>query len=282
MFPRIIAALSFFTRLPFWRLCNVPAKCYEKVVPLWPLAGWLTGAVMAGVFLLAIRILPANISIILAITARILLTGALHEDGFADFCDGFGGGGTSRERTLTIMKDSHIGTYGVLGLIIYFLLFFLVLTSIYDVVEHLAVSRSLSIATNVFIASLFVIVDSAVKGISSAIVWFLPYARTAETAKNRLVYSHVSIFEKLMTIVIAALPFVLFCEEDFVPVVLCAFFASATVFGMLIIWMRKRIGGYTGDCCGAMFIITELVAYITIAAMLNYLSTAELLTDIPL
>ena len=56
---------------------------------------------------------------IIAIVTRLLITGCLHEDGFADFLDGFGGG-TTRERVLAIMKDSHLGTYGVIGLIAYF------------------------------------------------------------------------------------------------------------------------------------------------------------------
>src|SRR5574344_2931621 len=61
----------------------------------------------------------------------LLLTGALHEDGFADFCDGFGGG-TDRGKILVIMKDSHIGTYGVIGLVLYFLLLWNVWVLIYQ------------------------------------------------------------------------------------------------------------------------------------------------------
>lgn len=60
---------------------------------------------------------------------RLLITGCLHEDGLADFFDGFGGG-TSRERILAIMKDSHIGSYGVIGLIFYFGLFYLLVSSL--------------------------------------------------------------------------------------------------------------------------------------------------------
>ena len=111
------ASLMFFTRLPWWRLRSVPKEAFEHVVDWWPLIGWLTGGVMSAVFLAAslLGFAPA-VAALLAISARLLLTGALHEDGLADFCDGFGGGST-RERTLFIMKDSHIGTYGVLGLI---------------------------------------------------------------------------------------------------------------------------------------------------------------------
>lgn len=114
----ILAAFIFFTRLPFWRIREVPAECFKHVVPYWPLSGWLTGGIMAGVLWLSAQILPFSVAVLLALAARLLITGALHEDGLADFFDGFGGG-TNRERILSIMKDSHIGSYGVIGLIFY-------------------------------------------------------------------------------------------------------------------------------------------------------------------
>ena len=117
----LLAALIFFTRLPFWRLKEVPSACFKRVVPYWPLVGWLTGGIMAGTLWLAAQVMPITIAWIVAIVSRLLVTGCLHEDGLADFFDGFGGG-TTRERILAIMKDSHIGTYGVIALIIYFLL----------------------------------------------------------------------------------------------------------------------------------------------------------------
>ena len=117
----ILAAFIFFTRLPFWKIREVPAKCFKHVVPYWPLTGWLTGGIMAGTLWLTGQILPVSLAWIIAIIVRLFVTGCLHEDGLADFLDGFGGG-TTRERTLAIMKDSHIGSYGVIGLIFYFLL----------------------------------------------------------------------------------------------------------------------------------------------------------------
>ena len=117
---KLLAALIFFTRLPFWRITEVPAAYFKRVVDYWPFVGWLTGVIMAGTLWLSAQFLPMSTAVILALLARLLVTGALHEDGLADFCDGFGGG-TSREKILSIMKDSHIGSYGVLGLIIYYL-----------------------------------------------------------------------------------------------------------------------------------------------------------------
>ena len=121
-YDRIWAAFIFFTRLPFWRLHEPSKDSYNAVVEYWPLTGWLTGGLMAASLWVSSLYLPYMLAVLLAIMVRLLITGALHEDGLADFLDGFGGGGSNRERILTIMKDSHIGTYGVIGLIIYELL----------------------------------------------------------------------------------------------------------------------------------------------------------------
>ena len=123
-YDRIWAAFIFFTRLPFWRLHQPPKECYATVVEHWPLTGWLTGGLTAATLYVGSLYLPYAVAVLLAIVVRLLVTGALHEDGLADFLDGFGGGGTDRERILAIMKDSHIGTYGVLGLLCYHLLLF--------------------------------------------------------------------------------------------------------------------------------------------------------------
>ena len=126
---RILAAFIFFTRLPFWRLAEVPSEYFKNVVSRWALVGWLTAGLSVIVLYTASLILPASVAVLLAIVTRLLITGCLHEDGLADFFDGFGGG-TSRERILSIMKDSHIGSYGVIGLILYFSLLYTLLSSL--------------------------------------------------------------------------------------------------------------------------------------------------------
>lgn len=119
----------FFTRLPFWKIANVPPVYFKRVVDYWPFVGWLTGGIMAGTLWITAEFLPVQIAVLMALAARLLATGALHEDGLADFCDGFGGG-TSRDKILSIMKDSHIGTYGVLGLLFYYGLMWNILTTL--------------------------------------------------------------------------------------------------------------------------------------------------------
>lgn len=119
----------FFTRLPFWKIADVPPVYFKRVVDYWPFVGWLTGGIMAGTLWITAEFLPVQIAVLMALAARLLVTGALHEDGLADFCDGFGGG-TSRDKILSIMKDSHIGTYGVLGLLFYYGLMWNILTTL--------------------------------------------------------------------------------------------------------------------------------------------------------
>ena len=81
----VLAAFIMLTRLPFWKIKEVPAECFKHVVPYWPLVGWLTGGVMAAVLWLAGQIMPVSLAWILALIARLLVTGCLHEDGLADF-----------------------------------------------------------------------------------------------------------------------------------------------------------------------------------------------------
>ena len=139
-FDRPLAAFIFFTRLPFWRLRQPQKECYASVVEYWPLTGWLTAALMAGTLWLGSQYLPYAVAVVIAVAVRMLLTGALHEDGLADFFDGFGGGGRDRSRILAIMKDSHIGTYGVLALVVYMLLLILTLASLPPMVAVVAIN----------------------------------------------------------------------------------------------------------------------------------------------
>ena len=233
---RILATLMFFTRLPFWRIKQVDAEHFKHVVPLWPLAGWLTGGIMVGILWLAAQVFPLSVAWIIAIIARLLITGCLHEDGLADFCDGMGGGVT-RERILLIMKDSHIGTYGVIGLIIYFLL----------LTQMSALPLSLLCAI-VFTG------DVWCKFVSSHIINILPYARKEEEAKNKTVYQRMTALEAFVGAIIGCLPFVLFLPKHYWPALL----APVVVFILLVWLMKRRIQGYTGDCCGALFLISEL------------------------
>lgn len=255
---RVLAALMFFTRIPFWRIAQVEKKHYEGLVPFWPLAGWFTGGIMCLVAWLSMRAgLSVGMSALLAMVSRLLLTGALHEDGFADFCDGFGGG-TTKESTLRIMKDSRIGSYGVIGLILYFLLFANSVTMLLE--------KGCS-------PLILLIVDAISKWVASLIVYVLPYARSESEAKNGVVYVRPPWTERIMSILLALLPFVIASMFSAGGIPSVSSFLLALLLPIVgAIWlfymMHRRIQGYTGDCCGATFIITETLFYLSLCVVL--------------
>lgn len=249
-YDRLWAALIFFTRLPFWRIYQPPKEAYQGVVEFWPLTGWLTAGVMAGVLFLTTLVFNYEIAIILAIISRLLLTGALHEDGLADFCDGFGGGGNDRQRILDIMKDSHIGTYGVLGLIVYMLLLFFSLYSMKPLDAILAILA----------------IDPYAKMLSSQVVQMMPYARTEQTAKNHTVYRQFSVPAGISLAIQGLLPIALYIWWMYghINEVLLITLPGLMMF-CFCLFIRHKLQGYTGDCCGALFLLTELTAYLVVA-----------------
>ena len=252
MTDRLWASLIFFTRLPFWRIRQVDAKYFKHVVDYWPFAGWLTGGTAALVFWLVSGILPVTTAALAATGTRLWLTGALHEDGLADFCDGFGGG-TTRERTLAIMKDSHIGTYGVLGLVFYIGL-------LISLVSALPLCMAPAI---IFTADVYA------KACSSFIILQLPYARTAEQAKAGVVYSvwnKQAIASHVFRCLLALVPCAAWLLSGPTVFPFWAFLAPP-VTG----WMKRRLQGYTGDCCGALFLLCELSFYLSIVILYHFI-----------
>lgn len=248
----IAAALVFFTRLPFWRLkvFQVSPDYFSQVINYWAVAGWITGGIMAASLWLSSQILPYSIAIIIALLSRLFITGSLHEDGLADFFDGFGGGST-RERILAIMKDSHIGTYGVIVLIFYFLL-------LYSLLWLLPLQWALLS---------MLMADPLCKYISSQITRFLAYARTAETSKSGTIYKKMPLKALFVSSFFGLVPLTLVPSSKWL---LAIIFPSVTFIGLIIL-MKKKIKGYTGDCCGAMFLLCELSLYLGIIIVYNNL-----------
>ena len=243
-YDSIWAALIFFTRLPFWRLYQPPQARYKTVVEYWPLAGWLTGGAMAATLYFGSMVLPHAVAVIAAIAVRLMITGALHEDGLADFLDGFGGGG-DRDRILAIMKDSHIGTYGVLGLIVYMLLLG---TTLY--------SLPVAVAALVILAA-----DPFSKMVTSQLVSMLPYARREEEAKNKTVYRKPTLAAGLLMSLQGLLPMILMIWLTGISWYLIVCLPVVVMYFLYLLILRK-IHGYTGDCCGAVCLLVELTVYL--------------------
>ena len=203
---------------------------------------------MGAILYLGPMVMPPALAIAAAIVARLLLTGALHEDGLADFFDGFGGGGSNRERILSIMKDSRIGTYGVLSLIAYFAILFICL-------------YSLPTRTAAF---LVVAADPFAKMLAGQIVQMMPYARNESEAKAKVVYRKVSIAGGIFLAFQGLLPAIpLLLWGGLTGSVQWLIFAPCLMMYVLYLKIWHTLRGYTGDCCGAIFLLVELTVYIT-------------------
>ncbi len=249
-YDRIWASFIFFTRLPFWRLHQPPQECYKTVVEHWPLTGWLTGGAMAATIYFGSMVLPYPVVIVLAIVVRLFITGALHEDGLADFLDGFGGGGSDRERILAIMKDSHIGTYGVLGLVVYELLLAATLYTLNAETAALAVLAA----------------DPYAKMVTAQLILMMPYARREEEAKAKTVYRKFNTLAGISLALQGLLPMAIFLYLTRLPWELVIFLPCIVMYFLyLLIWNKLR--GYTGDCCGAVCLLVELAVYIVVCAL---------------
>ena len=271
-YDRPLAAFIFFTRLPFWRLRQPPKECYKSVVEWWPLTGWLTGGTMAATLYFGSMVFPLAVAVILAIVVRLLITGALHEDGLADFFDGFGGGGSDRERILAIMKDSHIGTYGVLALVLYLLLLGGALYAIAELqtppLPPPLEGRGMAAPDldGILFAALTILAAAPfARMVTAQLVMMMPYARREDEAKAKTVYRKPTTAAGIGLAVQGLLPMVAFIWYTDIRWDMLIFVPCLVMYCLYrLIWSRLR--GYTGDCCGAVCLLVELAVYLVVCA----------------
>ena len=236
-------ALGFFTRLPVPGWVEFAPEKLGQAARFLPWVGWIIGLISAAVYGLAVQVLPVDLSIVLAMAASIRATGAFHEDGWADTCDGLGGG-WSRAQILAIMKDSRIGSYGTIGLVVMLLAKYLALADLaaeedYPLIAALLVAHPLSRLAAV---SLMAVLD---------------YARADDSAKSASVARRPTAAE----LGIATLGGIL-------PLLLLAFTVVIAVLAMRT--FARRLGGYTGDCLGATQQVAELAIYFGVLAAWSF------------
>lgn len=242
-------ALQFFTRLPIPRWVGFEPAWLQHASRYFPLVGIVVAAVSSGVFALAAYLLPPAIAVLLATIAGIYLTGAFHEDGFADVCDGFGGGG-SAERVLEIMKDSRIGAYGAIGI-------GLMLTVKCATLSHLA-------PRNVIAALLLAHPLSRLAAVS--LIWRLTYVRAEGKAKP--LAQHMSNGEFLTAAASACLPMLALGYANWLTwqAIVVSLLCAALATWWLSRIFAGRIGGFTGDCLGAVQQLAEVSIYLGLLA----------------
>jgi adenosylcobinamide-GDP ribazoletransferase len=247
----LTASLGFLTRLPL--LAGLPFVPLSEAMRAFPLAGALIGA-MAGLVLAALAVLglPALAAAGLTLAALAWLTGALHEDGLADTADGFGGGG-DRDGKLAIMRDSHIGTYGVMALLLGLLI------------------KAASLATLANGPWLHAVALLTASGALSraVIVWLMastPPARDDGVAHSAGQPSDFTARTALLTGGILA--FVLIMVTQGLVPAFAVVGAGAAAAGAFRSLAMRQIGGHSGDICGAIQFVTETAMIAAAAATL--------------
>lgn len=242
----ISTAFGLLTRLPV-RTGDAADLDPARATWAYPLAGMVVGLIGGAVYALSWWAgLPALVAAALAFGAMLLATGGLHEDGLADTADGFGGG-ADRDRKLEIMRDSRIGSFGVLALILAFAVRF---GAVIDLEMPLAVAAALVAAAALSRAAMV------------ALMWRLPNARRGGLSASVGTPPGRSAGEAVALGALAALLFV--------PgwAALAAILAAALAAGAVAVLASRQIGGQTGDVLGAAGIAAEcaaLAAIITVA-----------------
>ena len=235
-------ALAFFTRFPCTRWAGSSEDDLNHASRYFPLVGIMVGVVAAAIFRLADSIFPQDVAVIASTIATLLLTGAFHEDGLADTVDGLGGGWT-KERALTIMKDSRIGSYGAIALVM------LLLTKI-AALSHLP-SATLPV---VLVAG-----HALSRFAALLLIRFQVYVR--ETGKAKPLAQRISRGELMLGALFGLAPLALLQ-----PHWLWALLPVALVWGWFCRKLHQRLGGYTGDCLGAMQQLCEVAFYLGVLA----------------
>jgi adenosylcobinamide-GDP ribazoletransferase len=249
-----LVALQFLTRVPIPAWVGWKPEWLQDSARHFPAVGLCVGSAAAGVLWLSAHAWSALIAVLLSMAATIWLTGAFHEDGLADTCDGLGGAVT-REKALAIMKDSRLGTYGAVGLLMVLAL-------------KAAALHSLAVRDLAATLVLLPLAHAWSRTATVLLLRLLPYGGDAEHAKAKPLAQQVDGFGlalALMWAVLAAAVAALYVDAE---VLLWAALAAAVVTLWMARWLRLRLGGFTGDALGATQQFSELAVYLAALAAL--------------
>ena len=202
----------------------------------------MVGAIGGAVFLGASQFLGIHLSIVVSLLFMVLLTGAFHEDGLADFCDGFGGGG-SKEKILSIMKDSRIGTYGTIALILLFLVKILLIAEIG--------LREIPLA--ILVAGPWSRLNPVL------LIYTSTYVSESDGSKSKPVGLKGSAATLLIALIFG-LALLLLVDWKIIPLLV----GTQLMILLLFRWyLHRKIGGFTGDTLGALQQLSEIGFYLT-------------------
>lgn len=243
-------ALSFFSRVPISKKINFDTFPFSLGNAYFPFVGVLYALFSFLIFYCAQFLFDTDISCLLMLVAGILFTGSFHEDGFADCCDAFGGG-YNKEQRLKIMKDSQIGTYAAVALILLFALKFYLLSA-------LAQQGLLPLFCGLLVVAILSRYSTLI------IMQTSNYAREDSSAKSALTSLKLPINYFIITSLVSLL-----------SLLLLPFLKALLILVVLLIssfccrrYFYQQIGGYTGDCLGFTQQLSELLILLVLISRL--------------
>lgn len=248
---RLLAvAMQFLTRWPVWLPASATASWDERwltdCVRHFPAVGALLGAAVGLVLWAASLLWPPTIAAVLAVALGTWWTGAFHEDGLADTFDALGGSAT-RERALVIMKDSRIGSYGAMALVL------VTGARVTALAAIVAMPQAWPSQVLVHAAAACVWTHALARWVSVAVMAGMPYAGDEEHAKAKPLARGVPCGQA-MTAGLWLLPLFAIIGTNVdggMAVLGITLPAAALVVVGMRRWLRQRLGGYTGDTLGA-------------------------------
>ncbi|MCX7192376.1 MAG: adenosylcobinamide-GDP ribazoletransferase [Proteobacteria bacterium] len=249
-----LTAVQFFTRIPVPAWVGHCPQQLNQASRYFPLVGILVGLLSAASLWLCAQILPLPLSVGLSMAVGILVTGAFHEDGLSDFADGLGGGFTP-DKALSIMKDSRVGAYGAISLI-------LILLLKYQALVELCRAHSL-----LFVAVTLIAAHSFSRLMAASLMLTQHYIRDDDSARAKPAAQQISPASFAIALLTCLAVLVLLFAAGAPAAKLLAAVLAALLMRAYLAWrLQKRLGGYTGDCLGAVQQLTELAFYLGLLA----------------
>lgn len=238
-------ALMFFTRIPVPFTIPYSGEIMNKSQKYFAWIGLLVGLINAIVLYLSFQLFNLEIGIVLMMISSVLLTGAFHEDGFTDVCDSFGGG-YGKEKILTIMKDSRVGAYGAVGIILLFALKFFSIQAL----GSIDLFKTLGI---------IILAHTSSRFIAGTMIYTHKYVTDIDVSKSKpLANKPLDGMSLLVGFISVLLSFVLIPDWRLILAFVLAYLGKICMGW----YFKKHIGGYTGDCLGSVQQVCEVLFYL--------------------
>lgn len=243
-----LGAIRFFTRFPVSDRIPHSEALLNHAARYFPAVGIVVGLVSAVAFGLSLLVLPQGLSVLLAMAVSVYLTGAFHEDGLTDMTDGLGGG-WDKHRILDIMKDSRVGSYGVIAIAMVLAIKFVCLNEI----------------SPAWVPLLLITGHAYSRYCSVLIMAGMHYVREDALSKAKPLATRLS----GKALIVASF-------FGLMPLMWLPFGAmmAGLLSGLIVtIWLgrklQKWLGGYTGDCLGATQQLSEVAFYLGVLSILH-------------